>query len=47
MNSKKVSQLNDSVLRNGKTESDGDSSDSENEEHVAPVVDSEANNGNA
>ena len=34
-------------MENGKTESDGDSSDSENEEDVAPEVNSEPNNSNA
>ena len=47
MISKKVTQFNESLLKNGKTESDGDSSDSENEEDVAPVVNSESNNGSA
>ena len=45
MISKKVTQFNVSLLKNGKTESDGDSSDSENEEDVASVVNSEPNNG--
>lgn len=45
--SKKVTQFNESLLKNGKTESDGDSGDSENEEDVAPVVNSEPNNGSA
>ena len=47
MISKKVTQFNESLLKNGKTESDGDSSESENEEDVAPVVNSEPNNGSA
>ena len=47
MISKKVIQFNESLLKNGKTESDGDSSDSENEEDVDPVVNSESNNGSA
>lgn len=47
MISKKVTQFNESLLKNGKTESDGDSSDSENEEGIASVVNSEANSGSA
>ena len=34
-------------MKNGKTDSDGDPSDSENEEDVAPEVNSEPNNSNA
>ena len=42
----KVSQFNEGLLRNGSTESDDDSSDSETEDDTATRVDSETNNGN-
>ena len=47
MISRKVTQFNEILLKNGKTESDGESSGSENEEGVAPLVNSEPNNGSA
>ena len=43
----KVSQFNKGLLKNGSTESDDDSSDSETEDDKATRVDSETNNGNA
>ena len=42
----KVSQFNEGLLKNGSTESDDDSSDSETEDDTATRVDSETNNGN-
>lgn len=43
----KVSQFNEGLLKNGCTESDGESSDSETEDDTATVGNSEARNANA
>ena len=47
MISNKVSQFNEGLLKNGCTESDGESSDSETEDDTATVGNSEARNANA